>query len=247
MDIVDELDVIRQNYESIKNKISRAANLYGRDEADITLVVVTKGQTLDKVRMAIDLGIRDLGENYVEEGTEKIQAFSGKAKITWHMIGHIQSRKAVDAVRNFDYIHSIDSVKLATRLNRFAVEQGKEIPALLECNTSGEKSKFGFSIWNEDQWPAFLSSSKEITALNNIKIMGLMVMAPYLENPEGTRPFFRKASILARRLNDNIPGKLFSQLSMGMSSDYEIAIQEGATLVRIGQAILGARPLKEIK
>jgi pyridoxal phosphate enzyme (YggS family) len=239
--------VVRENFENVKLGIRQAAELVNRDASEIKLVVVTKGQPLEKVRMAIEAGACDLGENYVEEGSKKVQALGPLVEITWHMIGHIQSRKALEVVRNFDYIHSIDSIKLARGLDRFAGESGKAIPALLECNTSGEESKFGFPVWEDHQWQGFLAGVCEILQLSNIRIKGLMVMAPLLENPEDARRYFQRARVIRDRLNEVFTEEPFSELSMGMSSDYQIAIQEGSTIVRIGQALLSARPTLEVE
>lgn len=239
-----EKQVIRQNYEKVITRIQQAAAQVGRNGDDIKLVVVTKGHPIDKVRKVIDAGINELGENYVEEAVAKIQALAKPPGLTWHMIGHIQSRKADDVVRNFDYIHSIDSIKVAIRLNRFAGEEKKRVPALLECNTTGEASKYGFQIWDDSQWINFLYAVNEIIVLPHIDIAGLMTMAPFQTDPEKSRPFFRRLFELTRRLNENIEGNKFIHLSMGMTSDYEIAVQEGATIVRVGQAILGDRQTK---
>jgi hypothetical protein len=236
-----EIQVIRNNYEQVLTNIQQQASLVGRNGAAIKLVVVTKGHPIERLRMVIEAGICELGENYVEEGVAKIQELNNLAGLKWHMIGHIQSRKVAEVIRNFDFIHTIDSVKLAYRLDRFSGEANRQIPALLECNTSGETTKYGFQIWDDSQWSNFLFAASEISALPHLNIVGLMTMAPFLPDPEETRPFFRRLNELSQRLNDNITGNKFKQLSMGMSSDYQIAVQEGATIVRVGQAILGAR------
>jgi pyridoxal phosphate enzyme (YggS family) len=239
-------NTVLENIGNVRSIIRQAAEKVDRDPGDIKLVVVTKGQPLEKVRIAIEAGAHDLGENYVEEGSKKIRELGKEPDITWHMIGHIQSRKAADVVQNFNIVHSVDSVKLAKRLDRFAGESGKTIPALLECNTSGEESKFGFPVWDDRQWREFLAYVEDIVKLPNLEVLGLMVMAPLLPEAEESRPYFHRAKVLRDRLNDVVPGELFKELSMGMSSDYQIAIQEGSTIVRIGQAILGARPTKEL-
>jgi pyridoxal phosphate enzyme (YggS family) len=160
------------------------------------------------------------------------------------MIGHVQSRKARGVAINFDWVHSLDSVKLAQRFERFLDEAGRRIPVLLECNVSAEESKSGFQAWREEDWPKLLPDLEVVAACEHLEMRGLMTMAPYLEDPEKTRPYFKRLKRLQGFFAAQLPQTNWSELSMGMSDDFEIAIQEGATIVRIGTAILGPRPVR---
>jgi len=234
--------VIQENLHRVLERITQAAHAAGRDPDGVRLVVVTKGHPIEAVQEVIAAGAELLGENYVEEGIRKQQACGVTAPVHWHMIGHVQSRKARLVCEHFDWLHSLDSLKLARRLDSFAGELGRRLPVLLECNVSGETTKFGWTAWQAEAWPDLLPALAEVTALPNLSVRGLMTMAPFLEAPEQARPFF----LCLRRLQDFLAYRLtqvdWGELSMGMSGDFEAAIQEGATLVRIGTAIMGARP-----
>ena len=158
------------------------------------------------------------------------------------MIGHLQSRKAQPACEYFQYVHSLDSVKLAERLDRFAGSMGKTLPGWLEFNASGEESKFGWNIKNEGNWNNVLTEIDKILKLPNLNILGLMTVPPYSDDPETARPYFRHLREFQAFVINQLKPSNFTELSIGMSSDFEIAIQEGSTCVRIGQAILGPRP-----
>jgi pyridoxal phosphate enzyme (YggS family) len=157
------------------------------------------------------------------------------------MIGHVQSRKAEEVVRHYDWLHSLDSLKLARRLDRFAAETGRRLPVLLECNVSGEESKSGWPASQPEAWDQLAPEVEEILGLNHLEVRGLMTMAPFLPDPEGARPFFRCLVRLRDWLASRYQQTRWDQLSMGMSADFEVAVQEGATLVRVGSAILGSR------
>ncbi len=238
---------IRENYEQVLEQISRSARRAGRDASEVKLVVVTKGHPLEVVQEAVEAGARCFGENYAEEGAAKIGALGRAGELEWHMIGHIQSRKARIVCEHFDFVHSLDSWKLAERLDRFAAETGKALPVLLECNMSGEASKFGWRAWDEENWPALETEFARILELANLEVRGLMTMAPFFFEPESARPYFRNLRRLRNQLVRRLPGGNWNELSMGMSGDYEVAIQEGATMVRIGTAILGARQIAIVK
>jgi pyridoxal phosphate enzyme (YggS family) len=233
---------IADNYQRVLEAIARAAQTVGRTAADIRLVVVTKGHSLAIAQEAIAAGAHILGENYVEEAVTKILPCRRYSGVEWHMIGHVQSRKAAPVVEYFTWVHSVDSLKLASRLDRFAAQAGRRMPVLLECNVSGEASKYGFPAWQETGWTALLAELEQIIALPNVSVRGLMTMAPFLSNAEDARPYFHRLRCLRDWLAIQLPRAEWSDLSMGMSADYEVAIQEGATLVRIGTAILGERP-----
>ena len=239
---MEHLEKIAENYERVLEKISQTARESGRDPADVTLIVVTKGHSLEAVQAVLEAGAFRLGENYVEEAVDKILAISGKDRVEWHMIGHVQSRKASPVCENFAWVHSLDSVKLARRLDRFAGELGRKLPALMECNVSGEQSKYGWFAWNEADWSGLLHEFEQIINLSNLDVRGLMTMAPFLDDPMAARPYFKKLRLLQEYLAVHLPQAKWDQLSMGMSADYVAAIQEGATMLRIGTAIMGPRP-----
>jgi hypothetical protein len=233
---------VKTNLDRVLDNITRAAQSAGCDPGSIRLVVVTKGHPLETVQAALAAGAHYLGENYVDEALEKIVSLGSQTGVEWHMIGHIQSRKARLVSENFAYVHSLDSLKLAERLDRVAGEAGKRLPVLLECNVSGEDSKFGFPAWELSQWGALAEQAGQIAALPNLALDGLMSMPPFFDEPEVARPYFQKLVRLRDYLGGKVPGVNLKELSMGMSGDYEVAVQEGATWVRVGTAILGPRP-----
>jgi pyridoxal phosphate enzyme (YggS family) len=232
---------IQERYLFTLDKIAAAARRAGRDPDAVKLVVVTKSQPLEIVQAAIEAGALVLGENYPEEGVTKIQSLLGFSAVEWHMIGHVQSRKAQIVARNFNYLHSLDSIKLASRLDRFCGEAGRTLPTLLEFNVGGEESKSGWSAADESRRPELIKDVAAILELPHLRIRGLMAMPPIGENDEFSRPFFKKLVRLQEYLSMQFPQADFSELSMGTSLDYEVAVEEGATLVRVGTAILGAR------
>ncbi|HSF79762.1 MAG TPA: YggS family pyridoxal phosphate-dependent enzyme [Anaerolineales bacterium] len=234
-------EIIQQNFQRVLSHISTAASKVGRTIGDVKLVVVTKGQPLEKIIAVLAVGANRLGENYAEEAISKIQNIPAEFQPEWHMIGHIQSRKARNVCEKFDWVHSLDSLKLATRLNHFAHEFERKLPVLLEFNVGGESTKSGFLAQEQSKWPDFLLDIEAILELPSLQVCGLMVIPPFDPDPEAARPYFRQARLLREYLKKNIPSCEWYELSMGMSNDYEIAIQEGATIVRIGQAILGER------
>jgi pyridoxal phosphate enzyme (YggS family) len=233
---------IQDNYYRILERIRKAARDAGRHAEDIRLVVVTKTQPVEVIRFVAEAGARDFGENYVEEAIPKIQEIGVNKELTWHMIGHLQSRKAQIACEHFQYLHSLDSVKLAERLCRSAESLDKTLSVWLECNVSGEESKFGWNIILEDNWSSILTKIEEILQLPNLNTLGLMTIPPFSNDPEASRPFFRRLRKFQEFVIDQLKLSNFRELSIGMSSDFEVAIQEGSTCVRIGQAILGPRP-----
>lgn len=234
--------MILENYQKVCERIAMAARSAGRDPGEVRLVVVTKGHGLDVVREVVAAGASRLGENYLEEAEPKIHALSSESGVEWHMIGHVQSRKAQAVSELFACVHSLDRLKIARRFSRYAGQAGRSLPVLLECNVSGEESKYGFSAWQEEQWDRLLNDFGKVLALPNLEVRGLMTMAPFLPDAEDARPYFRRLRRLQAFLQEHLPQSGWSELSMGMSADYEVAIQEGATLVRIGTAILGPRP-----
>ncbi len=239
---------ITHNLAKVQTRIAEAALRAGRDPSDVTLIAVTKTHPVETVIAAYQAGLRHLGENRVEEGATKIPAFHAtipNSQPVWHMIGHIQSRKAQATVSHFDYVHSVGRLKIARRLSRFAQDAGRTLPVLLECNVSGEESKFGFALhgWEQDkaQRAAFFASVEEMLALPGLAVQGLMTMAPFVADPETVRPVFVSLRALLDALREHFPTSDWSHLSMGMTDDFEVAIEEGATMVRIGRAIFCAR------
>ena len=256
------MDTIRERYESVLERISRSAQVAGRDPDSVRLVVVTKLQPVGVVREVVTAGARYLGENYADEAVAKkeiLQAeqvgFTASSRkeegplnyhkpqsgVQWHIIGHVQSRKARLVSEYFDYLHSLDNIKLAERLNSSCKELKRMLPVLLEFNMSGEQSKSGWPAWDDMHWADLLPDIHRIVELPNLRVGGLMTMPPFFENPEEARPYFQHLRKLQEYLIMQIPSTDWHELSMGMSGDFEVAVQEGATWVRIGQAILGPR------
>ena len=228
-----------ENIKNIYRKISYAAMRAGRSPFDIKLISVTKTVGIDKIKEVIDLGLRIFGENRVQEAKEKISKFeirNSNLRIEWHLIGHLQKNKAKTAVELFDLIHSLDSVELADTLNKYAEKAGKVQRVLLEVKLSEEETKHGVS--RKD----LMGLIEAVSDMKNLKLEGVMTMPPFFENPEMARPFFREL----RELRDKAEKAGFElpELSMGMTNDYEVAIEEGATMVRIGTGIFGERDEK---
>jgi pyridoxal phosphate enzyme (YggS family) len=227
--------------------IAGAARSAGRDPQSVKLVVVTKTQPLEVVRAAIEAGVTTLGENYPEEGVMKIQALREFSAVEWHMIGHVQSRKAQLVAGNFNLLHSLDSLKLATRLDRFCAQADCTLPVLFEFNVGGEESKSGWLAGDESRWSSLLDDVAAVIALPNLQVRGLMTMPPLGSDSEFSRPFFERLRRLQEYLTAQFPQVNFSELSMGTSGDYETAVQEGATMVRVGTAIVGARHYNKLE
>lgn len=234
----------------VQQRIANAAHRVQRDPAEISLIAVSKTHPLDLISQAIEAGITDLGENRVQEAEGKIHAQSEteRAKTRWHLIGHLQSNKARRAVQLFDMIHTVDSLKLAQTLNRIVAEESDvetdRLPILLQVNVSGEASKEGFNLvggMNSQDWLDFVATVREIIAMPYLHVQGFMTIPPFdVDLEHVVRPCFR----MVRELRDALQVMLnhdFPHLSMGMSGDFEIAIEEGATLVRVGTAIFGNR------
>ena len=232
---------IRERYLQTIDQIAGAARKSNRNPEEVRLVVVTKSQPIEVVEAAIEAGVRILGENYPEEGVTKIQSLAGQSGVEWHMIGHVQSRKARLVIDHFALLHSLDSLKLAQRLNRFAAESHRILDVLLEFNVGGEESKFGWDASSDSQWNYFLPELAQLLDLPNLRVRGLMTMPPLDNEPEESRRFFLRLRLLRDHLAAQFPGANWHELSMGTSADYTVAVEEGATLVRVGTAIVGAR------
>jgi pyridoxal phosphate enzyme (YggS family) len=249
--------------------MAAAARRSGRDPSEVTLVAVTKSHPPETILEAFELGVRHFGENRAEEAVSKIPLVQSvisdqssvisrqssvighppsaighqPSAITWHMIGHVQSRKAEMVADLFDWVHAVDSLKLAERLSRFAAQSGKTLNVLLEFNLSGEAGKYGFRLKGQhmDDDPELEKVVEAIVALPSLNITGLMTMAPIVAEPEQARPVFRALRQLRDELATHFPQCDWRHLSMGMTDDFEVAIEEGATMVRIGRAIFGER------
>ena len=224
---------IAENLLTIRQRIDAACARARRDPTGVTLVAVSKGQPPHAVRAAVDAGQLIFGENRVQEAKAKIGQCPGHAR--WHMIGHLQSNKARDAVHFFEMIESIDSLALAIEVNKWAEKSAKTMRALLEVNVAGESSKFGYNAQR------LLEEFLEINSLPKIEIHGLMTIAPWAQEAEKVRPVFRRLRELKEQCEEKL-GAPLPHLSMGMSGDFEVAIEEGATMVRIGTALFGPRP-----
>ena len=231
---------IRARYQDTLDRITEAAARSGRRPEAVHLVVVSKSQPLEVIRAAIAAGITIFGENYAEEALGKIAALK-ETEVEWHMIGHVQSRKAELIAANFTMLHSLDSTKLAGRLDRNCGELNRTLPVLVEFNVSGEESKFGFPAWEEKRWSDLNPDIEKILALSHLRVTGLMTMPPFFKDPEQTRPYFQRLRRLQNYLANQYSQAQWHDLSMGTSLDYIAAVQEGATFVRVGQAILGPR------
>lgn len=235
---MNEIEVfVRGNWERVNESILKTCVNSGPQTPKI--IVVTKKQPIEVIQAVLNVGAKYLGENYPEEAAGKMDLLPSSG-VEWHMIGHIQSRKSELVAERFDFAHSVDRLKVANKLSARAVEMNKVLPILLECNVSGESSKSGYPVWQDEQFEVLLDEIEILRALPGISIQGLMTMPPYDLDPETTRPYFARLRVLMEKINKQLDMSL-AELSMGTSFDYLVAIQEGATFVRIGTAITGER------
>ncbi|MBK7391901.1 MAG: YggS family pyridoxal phosphate-dependent enzyme [Chloracidobacterium sp.] len=220
---------LADNLRDIRQRIAEAAERSGRDPSEIKLIAVSKTHPASMLREAMAAGVTVFGENKVQEGEGKIVEL-GRDVAEWHLIGHLQSNKARKAVQLFDVIHSVDSVELAERLERICIDEGREeLPVFVQVDLAGEQTKSGIP---ESDLPRLIAYLKTCKCL---RFNGLMLLPPFFDDPEATRPYFKRLRALR---DEHIPG---GELSMGMSHDFEVAIEEGATIVRVGTAIFGMR------
>jgi len=225
---------VEKNIEKIREVIAEAAAKSGRNAGDVKVMGVTKTVDDERIMEAIDSGITIMGENYVQEAKRKIETMD--RKVEWHMIGHLQSNKSKYAVRLFDMIHSVDRLGLAKELDKRAKGSGSVMKVLIEVNTGGEETKSGVP------YEEAIDLVRGVSLLDNLSVLGLMTMPPWFENPDDARPYFVKLRDLRNRIIDEaIEGIEMAELSMGMSDDYGVAVEEGASIVRIGRAIFGER------
>ena len=223
-------------FAAVQERIDAAATRSGRHPQEVTLIAISKTHPASVIRDLIELGATDLGENRVQEAEEKIPQI-GQTNVRWHLVGHLQANKARRAVNLFDVIHSIDSIDLARRLDRLCIEVGKQsLPVLVQVDLGHEETKSGI---NEQELPRL---AETVQQLEHLELIGLMTLPPFFDDPEQARPYFRRL----RELRDELAakgafGERKGELSMGMTHDFEVAIEEGATMVRIGTAIFGER------
>lgn len=225
---------IARNLEAVRRRMESAARRAGRDPASVTLVGVTKTVEPARIQEAVDAGLLDLGENRVQEARDKITRVQGTVR--WHLVGHLQSNKAGHAARLFRMIHSIDSTEILRRLDHAASGEGLTIDALAQVDLAGEATKFGIA---EERLDEILQTA---ASCDRIRVRGLMILPPYDPDPEKARPWFRRLRLLLESARARHAGLSLRELSMGMTEDFEVAIEEGSTLVRIGRALFGERP-----
>lgn len=235
---MDANNVILQNLREVKNNIDQACRRAGRDPKEVCLIAVSKTKPVADLREAYEAGVRDFGENKVQELMDKMPQMP--KDVRWHLIGHLQKNKVKYVVGNVYMIHSVDSLPLAEAISREAVKKDVTVKILAEVNIAGEESKFGIT---PEEAPVLV---KEIAALPGISLEGLMTVAPYVTDPEENREVFSKLRQLeVDILGKNIDNRTRNVLSMGMTNDYQVAVEEGATLVRVGTGIFGERNYKE--
>jgi hypothetical protein len=226
---------IMENVAQVRERIAAASRRSGRGPDEVKLVAISKTFPPECIRAAYEAGLRDFGENRVQEAAAKRPALADLS-ITWHLVGHLQTNKAKAARELFHWVHSVDSIRLARKLDQAPPSGGGRLPLLLEVNLGGEASKAGVGESEITQL------AEQISQLATLEVRGLMVIPPFLDDPELVRPYFRRLRELAQETESkNIPNLSMQELSMGMSHDFEVAIEEGATIVRVGTAIFGAR------
>jgi hypothetical protein len=224
---------VANNVQRVRERIAAAAQRVGRDAGSITLVGVSKTVPPERIREAIEAGLFDLGENRVQEGRDKARQLPGT--VHWHLVGHLQANKANQAARLFEVVHSIDSIDILERLERAAEREGRLMKALVQVDLAGEPTKFGVPTDGLDRLLETAASCR------SARVRGLMVLPPYDPDPERSRPYFRRLRGLLEEARRRHPALELRHLSMGMTEDFEVAIEEGATLVRVGRALFGER------
>lgn len=236
-------DSIRTRYQATRDEIEAACKASSRSIDEIKLVVVTKGHDSQKISEAINAGANFIGENYPQETVDKLNLLSTREKqaVEWVMIGHLQSRKIDIVVNNFAWFHALDSIRLAEKMNIRLLQQNKKFRVLLQCNVSGEKEKFGIPAWEEKNWSTLLPIIEQLIRLDKLDLKGLMTMPPFTEVAEQNRVYFDRLRRLRDYLGSHFTELALNELSMGTSQDFTVAIQEGATFLRIGTKIMGQR------
>jgi len=244
MELMDKMTIgreIEKRYETVYKQLEEAALRANRDPKEITVLAVSKLQSVEKIRSAYDAGIRFFGESYVEEALPKMEALTDLENVIWEMVGHVQSRKAKLVANSFSRLHSLSSIKLARLLNRHRDTALSPMEVLIQVNVSGEESKQGVDATEREKWDNVLKFAQELKDYPNLKLTGLMSMPPLFDDPEQNRPYFQQVRELLNYLNEKDSSLNLYELSMGTSYDFVIAIEEGATIVRLGSSLLGER------
>lgn len=251
MTTTDRRETVRENLIAIHEKITEAAHVAGRNPDDVQLHGASKGVPAEVIVAAYGLGLHEFGENWVQEAEPKIAAVTealkeeGAEELRWHMIGHLQRNKTKEALQLFDAIDTVDSRRLADEIEKRAAQVDRTVPIFLEIDYTDDAERGGFRLGvdpDQTKLDAFLNDVEGIVSLPHVRIDGLMTIAPMTEDPEDARPAFRRLRELRDAITQRLPDTKIPNLSMGMTHDYQIAIQEGATIVRLGTAIFGARP-----
>ena len=235
------MDLIKDRYTRIQENIQNSCVSAGRPQNAVKLIVVIKKQPIERIIQVVNAGAEFLGENYPEDIFDKITLLPDGIKPKWHMIGHIQSRKIKILVQSFSYIQSIDRISVARKLNQACTEANITLPILLQVNLSGEESKQGFSVHEKRGIGVLSEVFDDLLELQALSLCGLMTMPPLVNKPEDNQPIFARCRNLLEEINGSYQLAQFDQLSMGTSQDYSAAIEEGATMVRVGEAIMGKR------
>lgn len=235
--------VILKNIEDIRNNMETAAVRAGRNAADIQLMAVTKTKPAEVISCLLEAGMRCFGENYPDETAEKIEAFRSADNTSLAMIGHLQSRKAKIVADLFDEYHSVDRLEIAEKMENLCAERNRIMPVMIECNVGDEESKSGWHFHDESVPDSFLKDFEKILTFPHLKVRGLMILPPFAENGEENRKYFVRTRKIEEYLNRSLNAGL-TELSMGTSSDYMTAIEEGSTIIRIGTALVGPRVYK---
>lgn len=236
----DDLEWLKDNLADVENRISEACKRVGRNRNEVTLIAVSKTKPVEMIEKLMETGIKDFGENWVQELRDKTELV--KEPVNWHLIGHLQRNKVKYIVDKVAMIHSVDSYRLAEQIDTEAKKKGILVDVLLEVNVAEEESKFGLALEGVEQL------IREISTLENVHVKGLMTIAPFVTNPEENRIIFRKLRQLSVDIKSkNIDNVCMDELSMGMTNDFEVAIEEGATLIRVGTAIFGQRDYSKKK
>ncbi len=228
---------MRERFERIRERIAEACLRVGRSPEEVKLLGASKAQPPEKIREAVSCGLRLVGENYVQEAEKKMAQLKD-LPVEWHLIGYLQKNKAKKACRLFDVVETVDRVEIAKRLSKEAESLGRVLPVFVQVNIGREESKHGVSP------EGLFALVEEVLGLSGLKLKGLMCIPPFLPDPEEIRPYFSQMRRLFEKVKEEFGLSEFSELSMGMSHDFEVAVEEGATIVRIGTALFGERPLK---
>ncbi len=234
-------DTIEKRFQIVLENIDKACAASGRQTNEVTLVVVTKGQPVSKIMEVVNAGATILGENYPEETQRKINEIAGNINPIWHMIGHLQSRKIKLMHPHFQLIHSLDSLDLAEKLNRFYKSISTMCNVLVEVNLAGEMSKQGFDCQSKQKQEEFFAVIDNLMGYKHLNLLGLMTMPPYAVDSKQNDAYFHTCSDLRWKIKDRIGSSVFNHTSMGTSADYENAIECGGTIIRVGEAIMGKR------